>query len=153
VASAQRKPARRPSTRSRRHPEKPGNHSRSLGTPASNPDAVLALLSSAGVSHADVADVVAADPLILRSYVNKIGPHLLALRDRIGLSAPQIARFLLVGSRKLRSGDVCPNLQFLISSFGSLEPVLAVMKGSKNILNLDLDRVIKPNIAQFASAV
>ncbi|XP_066378586.1 transcription termination factor MTERF8, chloroplastic-like [Miscanthus floridulus] len=116
---------------------------------ASNPDAVLALLSSAGVSRADIAAVVAADPLILRSCVNKIGPRLLALRDRIGLSAPQISRFLLVGSRKLRSGDVCPNLEFLISSFGSLEPVLAVMKGSKSILTLDLDRVIKPNFAQF----
>jgi len=116
---------------------------------ASNPDAVLALLSSAGVSRADIAAVVAADPLILRSCVNKIGPRLLALRDRIGLSAPQISRFLLVGSRKLRSGDVCPNLEFLISSFGSLEPVLAVMKGNKSILEMDLDRRMKPNIAQF----
>ena len=124
----------------------PGNHSRSL---PSNPDAVLALLSSAGVSRADIAAVVAADPLILRSCVNKIGPRLLALRDRIGLSAPQISRFLLVGSRKLRSGDVCPNLEFLISSFGSLEPVLAVMKGNKSILEMDLDRRMKPNIAQF----
>jgi mTERF domain-containing protein len=116
---------------------------------ASNPDAVLALLSSAGLSRADIAAAVAADPLILRSCVNKIGPRLLALRDRVGLSAPQISRFLLVGSRALRSGDVVPNLDFLISSFGSLEPVLAVMKGNTSILERDLDRVIKPNVAQL----
>nr|AWA45008.1 hypothetical protein SO116P10_000002 [Saccharum officinarum] len=144
AASAQRKPSRRPSKRSKRHPEKPGNHSRSFATPASNPDAVLALLS-----RADIAAVVAADPLILRSCVNKIGPRLLALRDRIGLSVPEISRFLLVGSWALRFGDVCPSLEFLISSFGSLELVLSVMKGNKSILNKDLDRVIKPNIEQF----
>nr|AWA44783.1 hypothetical protein SS32B07_000004 [Saccharum spontaneum] len=102
-----------------------------------------------GMAWQNIAAVVAADPLILHSCVNKIGPRLLALRDRIGLSAPEISRFLLVGSWALRFGDVCPSLEFLISSFGSLELVLAVMKGNKSILNKDLDRVIKPNIEQF----
>ncbi|KAF8686968.1 hypothetical protein HU200_043247 [Digitaria exilis] len=56
---------------------------------ASNPDAVLALLSGVGLSRADIAAVVAADPLLLRASTKNIGPRLLALRDRHGLSAPR----------------------------------------------------------------
>ncbi|CAD6207439.1 unnamed protein product [Miscanthus lutarioriparius] len=73
---------------------------------ASNSDAILSLLSGASLSRADIAVVVSADPLLLRASVKNIAPRLLALRDRVGLSTPQIARFLLVGSRALREGDV-----------------------------------------------
>ncbi|CAN6214526.1 unnamed protein product [Urochloa humidicola] len=114
---------------------------------ACNPDAVLALLSDVGLSGADIAAAVVADPLLLRSSSKKIGPRLLALRDRLGLSAPQIARFLLVGSRSVRSCDVVPRLEFFISFFGSFEQLLMVMKKSSSILTYDLERVIKPNIA------
>ncbi|OEL26728.1 hypothetical protein BAE44_0012253, partial [Dichanthelium oligosanthes] len=112
---------------------------------ASNPDAVLAVLSGVGLSRADIAAVVAADPLLLRSSAKNIGIRLPDLRDRLGLSPPQIVRFLLVGSRALRGGDVVSRLEFFISLFGSFEKVLTVMK-SDNILRSDLDRVIKPNI-------
>ncbi|CAL5051931.1 unnamed protein product [Urochloa decumbens] len=112
-----------------------------------NPDAILVLLSGVGLSRADIAAVVAADPLLLRSSPKNVSPRLLALRDRIGLSAPQIARFLLVGSRALRSGDVVPRIAFFISLYGSVEKLLAVMRKSCCILVYDLETVIKPNIA------
>ncbi|CAL5046890.1 unnamed protein product [Urochloa decumbens] len=114
---------------------------------ATNPDAILTLLSSVGLSRADIAGIVAADPLLLRSSAKKVSPRLLALRDRLGLSAPQIARFLLVGSHSLRSCDVVPKLEFFISFYGSFERLLVVMKRNSNILHSDLERVIKPNIA------
>ena len=65
---------------------------------ASNPDAILALLSGVGLSRTDIASIVAADPLLLRCSVETVGPRLLSLRDCLGLSAPQIVRLLLVGS-------------------------------------------------------
>ncbi|CAN6202042.1 unnamed protein product [Urochloa humidicola] len=113
---------------------------------ASNPNAVLALLSGVGLSRADIAAVVVADPLLLRSSPKKIGPRLLALRDRLGLSAPQIARFLLVASTSIRSCDVVPRVEFFISFFGSFEQLLLGMKKSSRILHSDLESVIKPNI-------
>ncbi|CAN6202037.1 unnamed protein product [Urochloa humidicola] len=115
---------------------------------ASNPDAILALLSSVGLSRADIAGIVAADPLLLRSSEKNVGPRLLALRDRLGLFTPEIVRFLLVGSRALRRcGDVVPRMEFLISFYGSFEQFLVAMKRNNSILESDLERVIKPNIA------
>ncbi|CAL5046883.1 unnamed protein product [Urochloa decumbens] len=116
---------------------------------ASNPDAILALLSSVGLSRADIAGIVAADPLLLRSSAKKVSPRLLALRDRLGLSTPEIVRFLLVGSRALRCYDVVPKLEFLISFYGSFQRLLVIMKRNRSgrILGSDLERVIKPNIA------
>ncbi|WVZ73180.1 hypothetical protein U9M48_021522 [Paspalum notatum var. saurae] len=115
--------------------------SRSRLNTASNPDAVLALLSGAGLSRAHIAAVVAADPLILRSSAKAVGPRLLALRDRLGLSSPQIYQFLLVGSRALRSCDV-----FFISFFGSFENFLLAPKWPTRLLTADLDTRVKPNI-------
>ncbi|XP_022681797.1 uncharacterized protein LOC101784455 [Setaria italica] len=114
---------------------------------ASNPDAILALLSGVGLSRADIADIVVADPLLLRSSPKNVGPRLLALRDRLGLSAPQIVRFLLVGSRAVRGCDVVPKLEFFISFYGSFERLLVIIKNHSCILWSDLERVIKPNIA------
>ncbi|XP_002460105.2 uncharacterized protein LOC8054611 [Sorghum bicolor] len=116
--------------------------------PGFDPDAVLALLSSIGLSRADIADVVAADPLVLRSRVEKLEPRILALRDRVGLSVPQIARFLVVGSWALRNcGDVAPKIQFFVSLYGSFDQLLVVMKRNGTLLAMDVGRVIKPNIA------
>jgi len=116
---------------------------------ASNPNAVLALLSGVGLSGADIAAVVAADPLLLRSSVKNVSPRLLALRDCLGLSAPQIVRFLLVGSRALRCSDIVPKLEFFISLFGSFERLLVILKKNCSILSSNIERVIKPNIAQL----
>ncbi|KAL6606908.1 hypothetical protein ACP70R_042561 [Stipagrostis hirtigluma subsp. patula] len=124
--------------------------SRSRLHSASNPDAVLALLSSIGLSRADVAAVVSADPLLLRSSVKNMGPRLLALRDRVGLSAQQIARFLLVGSRALRlRRDIVCKLEFWVSFYGSLEQLLVAMKKNPRILFVNLERLVKPNIAHL----
>jgi mTERF domain-containing protein len=112
---------------------------------ASNPHAVLALLSGVGLSRADIAAVVAADPLLLRSSPRNIGPRLLDLRDRLGLSSPQIVCFLLVGSRALRSCDVGPRLEFFISLYGSFEKLIHVMKKNYSFLHSDLEGVVKPN--------
>ncbi|KAG2605413.1 hypothetical protein PVAP13_4NG074900 [Panicum virgatum] len=121
--------------------------SRSRLKSASNPDAILALLSGVGLSSADIAEVLVAHPLLLRGSPKKIGPRLHALRDRLGLSTPQIACFLLVGSRALRRCDVVPKLEFLISFFGSFEQLLAIIKKSDRILEADVERVLNPNIA------
>ncbi|CAD6215241.1 unnamed protein product [Miscanthus lutarioriparius] len=116
---------------------------------ASNPDAILDLLSGAGLSRSDIAAAVSADPLLLRASVKNIAPRLVALRDRVGLSTPQIAGFLLVGSLALRKVDVVPKLEFFISFYGSFEQVLVVAKKCKGLLTASLERVIKPNIALF----
>ncbi|TVU12002.1 hypothetical protein EJB05_45617, partial [Eragrostis curvula] len=116
---------------------------------ASNPDAVLALLSGVGLARADIAAIVNAYPLILRCSVSIIGPRLLALRDLLGLSATQIACFLLVGSPAFCSRDVAPNFEFFISFYGSFRGLLAAVKRNNSILVADLERVIKPNIEQF----
>ncbi|CAL5046915.1 unnamed protein product [Urochloa decumbens] len=119
-----------------------------LSSASQNPDAILALLSGVGLSRADIAAVVADNPLILRFYVKTAGPRLLALRDHLGLSPPEIVRFLLVGSRSL-SFDVIPKLQFLISFYGSFDKVLVAVKRCNGLLSVSLDGVIKANIALF----
>nr|CAB3470050.1 unnamed protein product [Digitaria exilis] len=112
----------------------------------SNPDAVLALLYGVGLSRADIAAVVVADPLLLRSSPKKIGPRLVALRDCHGLSTPQIARFLLVGSRILRSCDIGQRLEFFMPLFSSFEQVLMFMKNNSRSITSDLEKS-KSNIA------
>ncbi|TVU12005.1 hypothetical protein EJB05_45620, partial [Eragrostis curvula] len=116
---------------------------------ASNPDAVLAQLSGVGLARADIAAIVNAYPLILRCSVSIIGPRLLALRDRLGLSATQIACFLLVGSRAFCSRDIAPNFEFFISFYGSFRGLFVAVKRNSRILVSDLERVIKPNIEQL----
>ncbi|CAL5074673.1 unnamed protein product [Urochloa decumbens] len=116
--------------------------------PGFDPDAVLALLSGIGLSRADIADVVAADPLLLRSRVDRLEPRLLALGDRVGLSVPQIASFLVVGSRAVRKcHDVCPKILFFVNLFGSFRQAIILMKRCNGLLTTDLDRGIKPRIA------
>jgi mTERF domain-containing protein len=114
---------------------------------ASNPDAIIALLAGAGLSRADIAAVVSADPLLLRAYVKKIAPRLLGLRDCVGLSTPQIVRFLLAGPHVRTRSGVVPKLEFFISFYGSFEKVLVVLGGNSRLLSASIDRSVKPNIA------
>nr|CAB3470070.1 unnamed protein product [Digitaria exilis] len=111
------------------------------------PDAVLALLSSVGLSRADIANVVAADPLILLCRANRLEPRILALRDRVGLSPPEIARFLPVASSVLRRGKVDANIKFLISFYGSFGRVLVALKRNLCLLTSSIEKIIEPNIA------
>lgn len=117
---------------------------------ASNPDAVVSHLSGVGLSRANIAAIVNANPVILNYKESLIGPRLLALRDRVGLSTPQMARLLQVRSRALSCRDVGrlgPNLEFFISFFGSFEKLLVATERNHSLLTADLERVIKPNIA------
>ncbi|RCV20867.1 LOW QUALITY PROTEIN: hypothetical protein SETIT_4G092500v2 [Setaria italica] len=98
---------------------------------------------SPALSGADIANIVVADPLLLRSTVKNVGPRLHALRDCLGSSAPQIARFLLVSSRFVRHRNVVPKLEFFISFYGSFERLLVIMNKNKkgnDVLFSDLER-------------
>jgi mTERF domain-containing protein len=79
--------------------------------------------------------------------VKNIAPRLVALRDRVGLSIPQITRFLMVRSRALRKGDVVRRLEFFISFYGSFEQVLGAANRNWSLLTASLENLIKPNIA------
>uniref|UniRef100_A0A0D9XQ64 Uncharacterized protein n=1 Tax=Leersia perrieri TaxID=77586 RepID=A0A0D9XQ64_9ORYZ len=115
---------------------------------ASNPDAVLAHLSGVGLSRADLAAVVAADPRILCARAHNIARRIASLRDGVGLSDPQIRSLLLSGGVKvLRECDLALRLEFWIPFLGSFERLLTMVKTSNVILTSDLDKVIKPNIA------
>jgi mTERF domain-containing protein len=116
---------------------------------ASNPDAILALLYSAGLSRTDIAAVVSAEPLLLRAFANNLAPRLLALRDCVGLSTPQITLFLLVASRALRTCDVTSRLEFFVSFGGSFDQVLMATERNRSLFMMSLERIIKPNIALF----
>jgi mTERF domain-containing protein, mitochondrial len=121
--------------------------SRSRLLSASNPDAIIALLAGTGLSRDDIVAAVSADPLLLRASVKNIAPRLLALRDRVGLSTPQIARFLLIGPGALRHSGVVPQLEFFISFYGLFEQVLVALKRNRRLLCTSLEKLIKPNIA------
>jgi mTERF domain-containing protein len=69
---------------------------------------------------------------------------------RPGLSVPQIASFLAVGSRAVRKcPDVGPNIQFWVNLCGSFEQAIVFIKRSNSLLMSDLDRVIKPNLTSL----
>ncbi|KAF0894664.1 hypothetical protein E2562_001957 [Oryza meyeriana var. granulata] len=50
---------------------------------ATNPDAVLTLLSSVGLSHANLATTVAANPLLLYSTADNLARRIASLRNRV----------------------------------------------------------------------
>uniref|UniRef100_A0A0D9XQ61 Uncharacterized protein n=1 Tax=Leersia perrieri TaxID=77586 RepID=A0A0D9XQ61_9ORYZ len=110
---------------------------------ASNPDAVLALLSGVGLSRADLAAVVASDPQILCGKVDNIARRIASLRDRVGLTDPQIRSFLLAG------GAGAPQMRhrFWIPILGSFETLLKLVRRNNAIVVSDVERVVKPNVA------
>uniref|UniRef100_A0A0E0MDM3 Uncharacterized protein n=1 Tax=Oryza punctata TaxID=4537 RepID=A0A0E0MDM3_ORYPU len=116
----------------------------------SNPDAVLALLSGVGLSGADLAAVVVAEPQLLCARADNIARRIASLRDRVGLSEPQIGGLLLAGGATVvHRCDVTPRLEFWIPFLGSFEMLLKILKSNNSILRSSLERVIKPNIALF----
>uniref|UniRef100_A0A0E0IZD7 Uncharacterized protein n=1 Tax=Oryza nivara TaxID=4536 RepID=A0A0E0IZD7_ORYNI len=119
-----------------------------LRSPA-KPDAVLAVLSGVGLSRADLAAVVAAEPQLLCARADNIARRIASLRDRVGLSDPQIGSFLLVagGAKGIHACDVAPRLEFWIPFLGSFETLLRILKGNNVLVLSDLEKVIKPNIA------
>ncbi|KAF0894679.1 hypothetical protein E2562_001972 [Oryza meyeriana var. granulata] len=117
---------------------------------ASNPDAVLAHLSGLGLSRADHAAVVAAEPRVLCVRSHNIASRIASLRDRVGLSDRQIGSFLLAGgARGLRTCDIAPMLEFWIPFLGSFEMLLKILKSNNAIVTVSIEKVIKPNVALF----
>uniref|UniRef100_A0A0D9XQ91 Uncharacterized protein n=1 Tax=Leersia perrieri TaxID=77586 RepID=A0A0D9XQ91_9ORYZ len=115
---------------------------------ASNPDAVLALLSGVGLSRADIAAVVAAEPQILCGNVDNIARRIASLRDRVGLTDPQIRSFLLAGGATgLRKCDIASRVEFWIPILGSFEMLLKLVRRNNVIVVSDVERVFKPNVA------
>ncbi|KAF2909994.1 hypothetical protein DAI22_11g067000 [Oryza sativa Japonica Group] len=118
---------------------------------AANPDAVLAVLSGVGLSRADLAAVVASDPHLLCARPDNVSRRVTSLRDRVGLSDPQIGRFLLAGgAMAVRKCDVAERLEFWIPFLGgSFETLLKMLRRNNAIVRADVEKVIKPNIALF----
>uniref|UniRef100_A0A0E0BH97 mTERF n=1 Tax=Oryza glumipatula TaxID=40148 RepID=A0A0E0BH97_9ORYZ len=123
---------------------------------ASNPDAVLALLSSSAagldslsLSRADLAAVVATEPRLLRARPGTIARRIASLRGAVGLSAPQVGRLLLSGgaAHLAASSDVSPKLAFWVPFLGSFEMLLKILRRCNAILATDVDRVVRPNVA------
>uniref|UniRef100_A0A0A9F3Z9 Uncharacterized protein n=1 Tax=Arundo donax TaxID=35708 RepID=A0A0A9F3Z9_ARUDO len=113
----------------------------------SKPDAVLAFLAGLGLSRADVATVVANDPLCLCAKVEEtLAPRIVDFSD-LGLSRPEIVRLVLVARTNLRSSSLRRNVDFWLQIFGSLDELLRVLKVSNSILSMDIEKVVKPNLA------
>ncbi|KAF0888813.1 hypothetical protein E2562_017808 [Oryza meyeriana var. granulata] len=106
------------------------------------PDAMVGLFLGVSLSHADLAAVVAADPLLLCARVHNVARRFHSLRYRVGLWDAEIARFLLAGGAMgLRRCDIAPRLEFWIRFTGSFDKLLPALKGNNKMLMSDLDRV------------
>ncbi|KAM3297214.1 hypothetical protein ACQJBY_039207 [Aegilops geniculata] len=118
-----------------------------LKSPA-NPDAVLAFLAGLGLSGADVAALVARDPLFLCAKVEKtLAPNVAELTG-LGLSPSQIARLVSLPSVTFRCRSIVSTLDYLLPLFGSSENLLrALPRAGGSILSSNLERVVKPNVA------
>jgi mTERF domain-containing protein len=113
----------------------------------SKPEAVLAVLSDLGLSHADVAAVVVYNPRLLCSEVHTtLVPRLAELRD-LGFSPSQIARLVLVDPVGVNRPNLISKLQHHVALFGSFEALLQALKKNSYLLSSDLEKVVKPNVA------
>uniref|UniRef100_A0ACD5ZAQ1 Uncharacterized protein n=1 Tax=Avena sativa TaxID=4498 RepID=A0ACD5ZAQ1_AVESA len=114
----------------------------------SRPDAVLAFLTGLGLSGADVAALVAKDPLFLCAGVEKtLASNVAGLTD-LGLSRADIARLVSLVPFSFRCKSIVSNLPYYLSLFGSYENLLRVInRSSCNFLLSDIEKVAKPNLA------
>ncbi|KAJ1258035.1 hypothetical protein BS78_10G043100 [Paspalum vaginatum] len=115
----------------------------------SKPDAVLAFLSgsSLGLSDADIATIIAKDPKLLCSGVERTLSPCLAEFQNVGLSPSQITRLVLLNPRHFRLPTVVAKLQYYFPLFGSFENLLRALRGNSYLLYSNLERVVKPNVA------
>ncbi|KAM3317703.1 hypothetical protein ACQJBY_035419 [Aegilops geniculata] len=117
-----------------------------LKSPA-KPDAVLALLAGLGLSGADIATLVARDPLLLCAQVEKtLAPNVAGLTG-LGLSRSEVARLVSLGPERFRSRSLVSKLHYCLPLFGSSENLLRALKRNLYLLSSDLDDVAKPNVA------
>ncbi|CAM0870935.1 unnamed protein product [Alopecurus aequalis] len=114
---------------------------------SSNPNAVLAFLADLGFSGADVAALVAKDPLFLCAGVEKtLAPILVGLTG-LGLSHSEIARLVSLVGASFRCRSIVSNLSYHMSLFGSYETLHPVLRRNPNLLARSLEKVVKPNVA------
>uniref|UniRef100_A0ACD5Z9I6 Uncharacterized protein n=1 Tax=Avena sativa TaxID=4498 RepID=A0ACD5Z9I6_AVESA len=114
-----------------------------------NPDAVLTFLAGLGLSTADVAAIVARDPLFLCASVDRtLAPNVVGLSGLgLGLSNTEIARIVSLAPDKFRCRLVVSSLRYYLPLFGSFENLLRPLKFNTKLLSCNLERVVKPNIA------
>ncbi|XP_044417856.1 transcription termination factor MTERF15, mitochondrial [Triticum aestivum] len=117
-----------------------------LKTPA-KPNAVLAFLSGLGLSGADVAPVVAKDPQLLCAKVDKTLAPVVDGLTGLGLSRSDIARLVFLTPGGFRRRAIVSRLQYYLPLFGSFDNLLRLLKCDSNLLSIDLDKVVKPNVA------
>ncbi|KAL6909824.1 hypothetical protein ACP4OV_001483 [Aristida adscensionis] len=114
----------------------------------SKPDAVLAFLrGTLGVPAAAVPSLVAIDPSLLCTDVERtLAPRVAELRD-LGLTREEIARLIPLAPNSFRNRFLRRNLEFWLGELGSLDKLLQVLKLNSSLLNADLDKVARPNLA------
>uniref|UniRef100_A0ACD5XHF4 Uncharacterized protein n=1 Tax=Avena sativa TaxID=4498 RepID=A0ACD5XHF4_AVESA len=112
---------------------------KSLSMPADT----LAFLSARGVPRSDIAAAVAADPRILSASVERTLVPRFAELTEIGLSPSQIVDILSIR----RTGSVRGNILFWLQTLGTYHKMLRFAKLNSNLLNANLDKVIKPNLS------
>jgi mTERF domain-containing protein len=112
-----------------------------------NPDAVLAFLDGLGLSSADVAALVAKDPLFLCASVERTLVPVVAELTGHGISHTEIAHLFSLGRPTFRSRSAVSNLPYYLSLVGSTENLVRFLKGSSTLLGYSLEKVVKPNVA------
>jgi mTERF domain-containing protein len=106
----------------------------------SKPDAVLAFLAGLGISSADVADLVAKDPLLLCTSVDKtLAPNVADLTG-LGFSVSEIARLVSIGRAGFRRRSIVSKLHYYLPLFVSIQNLLRALKFNDNILKYGLER-------------
>ncbi|CAL5052002.1 unnamed protein product [Urochloa decumbens] len=112
------------------------------------PDAVLAFLSGLGLSAPDVAPAITRDPYLLCCDADAtLALRAAELRD-LGLRPSQIAQLVLLVPTRFRHPDIVPKLRYFIPFFGSFDNLVRALKSSgPYLLNVDLERVVKPNVS------
>jgi mTERF domain-containing protein len=111
-----------------------------------NPDAVLSFLAGLGLSTGDVSAVVAKDPKLLCSAVDKtLAPVVTGLAG-LGVSRDEIARLVLVARDRIRCRSIVSYLNYYLPIFGSFHNLLRALKFNNSLLGYNLERTVKPNV-------
>jgi mTERF domain-containing protein len=111
-----------------------------------NPDAVLSFLAGLGLSTGDVSAVVAKDPKLLCSAVDKtLAPVVTGLAG-LGLSRDEIARLVPVAGGRIRRRSIVSYLNYYLPIFGSFHNLLRALKFNNSLLGYNLERTVKPNV-------
>ncbi|VAI52665.1 unnamed protein product [Triticum turgidum subsp. durum] len=116
----------------------------------SKPDAVLAFLAGLGLSGADVAALVARDPLFLCAGVERTLDPVVAGLTGLGLSNAETARLISLAPDSFRRRSVVSKLEYYLPLFGSIDNLLRPLKHGSGFLCSDLERVVKPNVKLLA---